>query len=147
MGALDGLFEAESADGLNGDGDRVDDLAELIEWAGHALTSGGDAAAFIIADVMDDVVAAKVFEEFSTDDHVLADHVIAHDLAAEVSSGFDDTSDGFGVGTGHDDDVGSAGFGHHFGFEIATVHGFEVGYDGNLGEGLAKSTDAVETFG
>ena len=41
LGALDGLFQTEAADGLHGDFDRVDDLAELVERAGHALTSHG----------------------------------------------------------------------------------------------------------
>lgn len=147
LGALDGLLQGEAADGLYGDFDGVDDLAELVEGAGHAMAGGGDSAAFVVANVVDDVVAAKVFEPFGTGDHVLADHVVAHDLAAEVGAGFDDALDRFGMGAGHDDDVGGAGFGHHFGFEVATVHGLQIGDDGDLGEGLAQGADTVEAFG
>ena len=146
-GALDGLFEGEAADGLDGDVDGADDVAELVEGAGHAVAGGGEAAAFVVADVVDDVVAAEVFEEPGAGDHVFTDHVVSHDLAAEVGAGFDDAFDGFGVGAGHDDDVGGAGFGHHFGFEVAAVHGLQVGDDGGGGEGAAEGADAVEAFG
>lgn len=145
--ALDGLFESKAADGLYGDFDGVDDFPELIQGAGHAMAGGGDSATLIIANVVDDVVAAEVFEPFGTGDHVLADHVVAHDLAAEVGAGFDDALDRFGMGAGHDDDMGSAGFGHHFSFEVATVHGLQIGDDRDLGKSRAQGADAVEAFG
>ena len=145
--ALDGLFEGEPADGLDGDGDGGNDLAELVEGAGHAVACGGDAAAFVVADVVDDEVAAEVLEFAGSGDHVWAGHVVAHDLDAEVAAGFDDAFDGFGVGAGHDDDVGGTGFGHHFCFEVATVHGFEVCDDGDAWEGVAEGADPVEPFG
>ncbi len=111
------------------------------------MAGGGDAAAFVVADVVDDEVAAEVFEFAGGGDHVGAGHVIAHDLDAEVAAGLDDAFDGFGVGACHDDDVGGTGFGHHFCFEVATVHGFEVGDDGDAREGIAEGADPVEAFG
>lgn len=141
------MFQAEAADGLDGDADGFHDFAELVERAGHALTAGGNAAALIVADVVDDVVAAEIFEAPRPVDHVLAGHVVAHDFDAEIAAGLDDAFDGFIMRAGHDDDVSGTGFSHHFGFEIAAVHGFEVGDDGNAGEVLTQRANAVETFG
>jgi len=43
------LIETESADGLHRDFDGVHHFAKLIQRAGHALASGANAAAFIVA--------------------------------------------------------------------------------------------------
>ena len=53
--ALDGLLETESTDGLHGDFDGVDDFAELVERAGRAVASGGDAGTG--ADVLEATIA------------------------------------------------------------------------------------------
>ena len=109
---------------MDGNGDGLDDFAKFVERIGHALSSGGDAASFVVADVMDDVVAAEVFELFGAVDHVGAAEVVAHDFDSVVLSGPHDAFDRFLVCACHDDDVSGAGFGHHFGFEIAAVHCF-----------------------
>ncbi len=49
--ATDRLLEGEAADGLDGDVDRLDDFTELVHRAGHAEAAGGDAPAFVVADV------------------------------------------------------------------------------------------------
>ena len=111
------------------------------------MAGGGDASSFVVADVVDDVVAAEVLEPLSPGDHVLADHVVAHHFAAEIGSGLDDALDRLGVGTGHDDDVGRAGLGHHLGFEVTAVHRLEIGDDGGVWKSGAESADAVESLG
>lgn len=144
--ALHGLFEREATDCLDGDGDCGDHFAELVERAGHAVAGCGDAAAFVVSGVMDDEVAAEVFQFAGSRHHVRAGHVVAHDLDTEIVTGLDDALDGFRVGAGHHDDVGGSGFGHHFRFEVAPVHGFEVGYDGDAWESAAECADPVESF-
>ena len=62
LGRADRLLERQPADGLHGDAHRLHHFAELVERAGHALAAGGDAAALVVADVVDDEVAAEVFE-------------------------------------------------------------------------------------
>jgi hypothetical protein len=59
----DGLFEGEPAHRLNRHVHRFDDLAELIQWARCRFSAPCIAASLVIADVVDDVVAAQVFEE------------------------------------------------------------------------------------
>ncbi len=122
LGALDGLFEAESADCLNGDFHGIRHFAELIERAGHPVPGGGDAAALIVADVVDHIVTAEVFEKPRSLDHVGADHIVAHHFASKIGTGLDDTLDRLGMGSGHDNNVGGTSLCHHFGFEISAVH-------------------------
>ena len=50
------------------------------------LPRGGDAAALVVADVVDDEVAAEVFQVLRAGDHVGAGEVVAHHLHA-VSRG------------------------------------------------------------
>ena len=96
---------------------------------------------------MNDVVAAEVFEELRAIDHGLADHVVAHDLATEVSASLNDALDRFRVGAGHHDDVGGARLGHHLGFEVATVHRLQVSDDGRVWKRFPQGADAVQPFG
>ena len=70
FGAAHGLLDGESADGLHGDGNRRDDVAEAVKRAGHAFAARGDAAAFVISDVVHDVIAAEIFEALCGRDHV-----------------------------------------------------------------------------
>lgn len=144
--ALHRLFQREATDCLDGDGDGGDHFAELVERAGHAVSGRGDATAFVVSDVMDDEVAAEVFEFAGGGHHVRAGHVVAHDFDTEIVTRLDDALDGFRVGAGHHDDVGGTGFGHHFRFEVATVHGFEVGDDGDARKSAAERADSVESF-
>lgn len=145
--AFDGLFEGESPNGLHWDGDGFDNFAELIERVGHALTGGGDAASFVVADVVDDVVAAEIFEEFCSCDHVGAAEVVAHDFDSVVYSGLDDTLDCFFMRARHDDDVRGSAFGHHLGFEVAAIHCLQVGDDRSVGKGLPEFANAMKSFG
>ena len=59
----------------------------------------------VVADVVDDVVAAQVLEPLRAVDHVGADHVVAHHLDAEIAAGLDDAPNRFLVGPRHDHDV------------------------------------------
>jgi len=142
-----GLFEREPADGLDGDVDRLDDLAELVQRAGHAEPAGGDAAAFVVADVVDDEIAAKVLAELGAGDHVGAAEVVAHDLRTMVTAGLHDDLESFFVGAGHDDHVGGACLGHHLRLEVAAVHRLEVGHNGRPGEGLPQRPHTVQALG
>jgi hypothetical protein len=53
-----------------------------------------DASAFVVADVMDDEIAAEVFAELGAGDHVRATEVVAHDLGAMVAAGLYDDLQG-----------------------------------------------------
>ena len=141
------LFEGEATDGLDGYVDCLNDFAELVHRAGHAETAGGDTAAFIVADMVDDEIAAQVFAELGAGDHVGAAEVIAHDLDAMVTAGLHDYLKGFFVGTGHHHHVGGASLRHHFCFKVAAIHRFQVGHDRDVREGLTQGADAVETLG
>ena len=109
------MFQAETADRLNGYGHGIDNRFQFIEWIGHAFAASGDAATFVVANVMDDVVAAEVGEAFGAIDHVLAGKVVAHDFDAHVLAGLNDTANGFLVGLGHYDHLSGARFGHQLG--------------------------------
>jgi len=111
------------------------------------VAGGGDAAALVVADVMDHEIAAEVLDELRAGDHVGATEVVAHDLHAVVAAGLDDALEGFLVGAGHDDDVGRAGLGHHLGLEVAAVHRLQVSDDWDLREALAQGAHAVQPLG
>jgi len=145
-GAGDGLFEGETADRLNGNVDGVNDLFELIEGTWHTMTRSGDASTFVITDVMDDVVTAKVLEHLRSRDHVFTAEVIAHDFAVEILARIDDALDRLSVSAGHDNDVRRPCLCHHLGFEIAAIHGFEVRDDRNAWKFFSQGTDSMEPF-
>ena len=141
------LFEGEATDGLDGHVDRLDDFAELVHRAGHAETAGGDTAAFIVADMVDDEITAQVFAELGAGDHVGAAEVIAHDLGAMVAAGLHDDLQGLFVGAGHHHHVGGASLGHHLCFKVAAIHRLQVGHDRDVRESLTQGADAVQTLG
>ena len=43
--------------------------------------------------------------------------------------------------------LGGAGLGHHLGFEVTAVHGFEIGDNRRVRKSFAQRADAVEAFG
>lgn len=145
--AGDGLLKGKSTYRLDWDFHSADDFPQLVQRARHPLTPGGDSPAFVVTDVMDNEVAAKLFELAGSLHHALAAQVVPHDGCPEILARLDDAFDGFLVCPCHDDDMGGSGLGHHLGFQVATVHGFEVGDDGDAGEGFAEFADAVEPFG
>ena len=132
---------------MDGDIDSLDDFAELIHRAGHAESASSDAPAFVVADVVDDEIAAQVFAELGAGDHVGAAEVITHDLDAMVASGLHNDLQGFFVGAGHHHHVGGAGLGHHLRLKVAAVHRLKVGHDWDVRESLTQGADAVEAFG
>ena len=97
--------------------------------------------------MVDDVVATERLEAACVVDLVGAAQVVAHDLDVLVAGRLDDALDGFLVGARHHHHVRRAGPGHHLGFQVAAIHGLEIGYDRRAGEALAKGAHAVEPFG
>jgi len=146
-GRIDGLFDGQAADGLDRNGDGLDDFAEAIERAGDRLTALAAESADIVADVVDDEIAAEIFEAARCFEGIGHGHDVAHDFDAKVAAGFHDELHCFRVGLTHYDHHASAGFGHQLGFEAAAVHDFKVGNDGDQGVTGAKFADAARAFG
>ena len=96
---------------------------------------------------MDDVVAAEILEPLGPGDHVGADHVVAHHLAAEISACLHHALDRLLMGPGHHDHVGGAGLGHHLGLQIAAVHRLEIGHDRHVGKRGSQRPHTVQAFG
>ena len=107
----------------------------------------GDTAAFIIANVVNDEVAAQILKPSRAGDHVVASQVVAHHFDAEVAAGLHNAADRFLVGPGHHHDMRGASLGHQLGFQVAAVHGFQVGHDGRLRKPLSQGANAVHAFG
>ena len=42
--------------------------------------------------------------------------------------------------------MGCPGLGHHFGFEVASVHCLQVGYDGSIRKVLPEGTDGIQSM-
>jgi hypothetical protein len=61
-GALNRLLEAQPADGLNRNADCLAYGAKFVERARHPLASCGDAAAFIITNMVNDNVTAQILQ-------------------------------------------------------------------------------------
>ncbi len=144
--AGDGLLQRQSAHRLHGDGDGLHDLAQLIQRAGHAPSGGCDAAALVVADVVDDVIAAEILQPLGPGDHVRAHHIVAHDLDAEIASGLHHALDGLLMRAGHHHHVGRARFGHHFRFQVTAVHRLQISYDGHAGKALAQAAHAMQAL-
>ena len=143
----DCLFEREPAHRLHRHLHGSDHLAQLVERAGHPVAGRSDAAAFVVADVMDHVVAAEILQPLGPGDHVGADHVVAHHLAAQISAGLHHALDRLLMGPGHHDHVGGAGLGHHFGLQIAAVHRLEISHDRHVGKRGSQRPHAVQALG
>jgi len=104
-------------------------------------------SAHVETNVMNDVIAAEVFELFCTRDGIGHGHVVAHHFRAEIASGFHYQFDSFLMRLTHNYHHASASFGHHFGLEPTAVHGFQVGNDGYLRIAGAQLTNAAHPFG
>ena len=57
----DSLCDGQATDSLNGNLDRCNNVAQLIERAGARLSRGNESAALIVSNVMDHKVAAEIF--------------------------------------------------------------------------------------
>lgn len=110
------------------------------------MSSGGNAPAFVVADMVDHIVAAQVLQKLGTLHHVGADHVVPHYLAAEIGTGLDHALDGFGMCPRHDDHMRCSRLGHHFGLQVAAIHGLEIGDNRGVGEGLSQGADPMQSF-
>jgi hypothetical protein len=119
----------------------------LIERTGHSLASGRIPSSFVVTDVVDHEITAQVFEPLCPGDHVLADHLVSHHFATEIRTSFDHTASGFFMSSRHDNDVSRTGLGHHLGFQVAAIHGFEIGNDGRVREFSPQRADAVKSLG
>jgi hypothetical protein len=87
----------------------------LIERARHSFPTLGNPSTFVVADMMDHIVAAQVFQPAGACDHVVACHVIPHYLNAEIAPCFDNATNGLFVRSSHYDHMRGAGARHHFG--------------------------------
>src|SRR5690606_22518125 len=125
----DGLFEGKSPYRLHRDLHGLHYLAKLVERTRHALAACGDTAAFVVADVMDDKIAAEILEHPRSFNHVRTPQVVAHHADAVVASGLDYTLDRLLMSACHDDYMSGTCLCHHFGFEISAVHGLKVSND------------------
>ena len=65
---------------------------------------------------------------------------------SESFSRFHDALDGLRMSAGHDDDVRRSRLCHHFGLQVAAIHGLEVSDDGCVREGFAQGAHSMETF-
>ncbi len=145
--AADGLLQREPTHRLHRHPHGSNDLAQLVEWTGHRPARRGNAPPLVVADVMNDIVAAEILQLPGTGHHVGAAEIVTHHLAAEVSPGLHDTLDRFGMGAGHHHHVGGSRPGHHLCLEVAAVHCLEVGHDRHLGEGGPQLPDTMQALG
>jgi hypothetical protein len=141
------LLEAEPSNSLHRHFHRFHDFAELIQRAGHAMSGGSNAATLVVPDMVDNVIAAEIFQKFGARDHVGTDHVVAHYLAAEIRAGFYHALDRLRMRPRHHDHMRGSRLGHHLGFEIATIHCLEISDNGHGGKRFAQGAHAVQTLG
>src|SRR5690606_5726818 len=106
----------QSSHCLNRNINCIDHFLQLIQRTGHPFTSSGDPAAFIIANMVDHIVTAQVFQPCCSRYHVLRAQIIPHDLDAKVAPCLNHTFYGFFMSASHHHHVGSTCLGHHFGF-------------------------------
>ena len=97
--------------------------------------------------MVDDEIAAQIFQPPGASHHIFASQVVAHHLHAEIAARLHDAADRLLVSPGHDHDVRRAGLGHHLGFQVAAIHRFQVGDDRRLRKSLAQCPHAVHALG
>ena len=146
FGSADRLFGRKTANRLDGHLHRRDDFSQLIERTGIWVTHCGKAAAFIVADMVNDEIAAKILQPFCGCDPVFGSDIVTHDLHTQILCGVHHGLDGLWMSTLHDYDMGCARACCDLSLKPAAIHAFEIGHDGNAGKLSAQSTDAVHSF-
>jgi len=141
------LFQGEASDGLNRYRYGIDDFAELVEGIWHSIAPGGDSPAFVISDMVDDEVATEILESSGRRHHIRSGQIISHDLDPEIPSRLDHTFDCLFVRAFHYHHMSGSCPGHHFGFEIAAVHRFQIRHNGDTGEALPESPHPAKSLG
>jgi hypothetical protein len=65
-----GLLKRQATDRLHGNAHCGDHFTELVQRARHPTPSGGNSTALVVANVMDDEVAAEVLDLPGPRDHI-----------------------------------------------------------------------------
>ena len=147
FGSADRLFHRKTADRLDRNLHRCYDLSQLIERTGIWPSHCREAAAFIVPDMVNDVIAAEVLQPFCGRDPVLGSEIVTHDFQTEILCGLDHRFDRLRMSALHDHDMGCSRFCCQLSLKPTAIHGFQVSHDGNAGKLGAQSTNTVHSFG
>src|SRR5882757_6990069 len=126
---------------------RCHDLSQLIERAGIWFSHRRETAAFIVADMVDDVIASQILQPFCGCDPVIGSEIVTHHFQTEILRGLHHRFNRLRMSTLHNHDMRSPRLCGHLGISPAAIHGFQVCHDGNAGKLCAQSTNTVHSFG
>ena len=90
----------------------------------HSMAPGCNTSSFVVSNMMYYKIAAEIFKHDGSFYHVRATQIVTHHFYSKIATGFDHTSDSFLVRACHDDYMSSTSPGHHFCFEVSSIHRF-----------------------
>src|SRR5690606_4695455 len=101
-------------------------------------------SSFIVSNMVDDIITSEIFQSPGTSNHIMTAQVIPHDFHSKILPCLNYAFDALFMCTRHDNHVGGTRFSHHFCFQVASVHGFQIGHDGSVRKCLSEFAYTVQ---